>query len=149
MVIIFHNREIYKWMNFGLICMQSWTVLFSNIWNTSPQHHPLILPWFSLLYCSLNCFRHPPCKDNLLNREAADSYMLWGEGNATSSLGGVNKLGNVATDLLIISAQFVHCTSVQEMNGIGHGHPSVEYKYLFWKLLGGKLIASCFCLKPS
>lgn len=57
--------------------------------------------------------------------------MLWGEGNATSSLGGVNKLGNVATDLLIISAQFVHSTAVQEMNGIGHGHPSVEYKYLF------------------
>lgn len=36
MVIVFHNREIYKWMEFGLICVQSWTTVFQ------PSEMPLL-----------------------------------------------------------------------------------------------------------
>lgn len=102
MLIVFHNREIYKWMKFGLICVQSWTTVFSTIWN--------VPPWFSLLCCSFNSFQNPLCKDILLNRGVADLHVFWGDGKtSTSWLGGVNKLGNVAVCLLIISSS-VHWT---------------------------------------
>lgn len=96
-------------------------VMFSSPYNNS--NISVKKHWFSPICCSLNCFQHLPHKHILLDRGEADLLMLWSKGNTTSWLGGVNKLGNVAVHLLIISAP-VHWLSRKCM-GLDVGYATI------------------------